>query len=212
MAHLTNLIGCRKCILMDKRNSEYDVERNGWVNDSYPIDYQSPTWQFIVKNRHLVKGKILDVGCSGGYHLYSTVELFGTEGVGVDINPKQIEYAEKLRRPIDKNVRFDVCNVLDINTLYNNGYFDTIMMFHTMEHFPRKDLDVIMNNLKRLLKPNGSFLILVPYEHAHDSVGHNTYWDEQKLQWFMEHIVEMKTVYCEKIVNEQLVGVWLNEK
>lgn len=188
---------------------KYEVERSGYVNDSYGIDFSSPTFAFIAKNRRYIGERILDVGCSGGYHLFSTVELFGKYGVGIDINPKQIEYAERLRRPEDAGVEFRNVNVLEIRSFFDRGSFDTVMMFHTMEHFPEEDLEEIFEGLKWVLKPDGAFLILVPYEHAHDSVGHNTYWNEDSLRLFMEKI-GTACVVCEKYVNEQLIGIFLN--
>jgi 2-polyprenyl-3-methyl-5-hydroxy-6-metoxy-1,4-benzoquinol methylase len=108
------------------------------------------------------KGKILDIGAGVGDFL-ATAHQNGWETIGVEPNPKAREIAEK------KGVSF----VDKTENLLDNS-FDIITMWHVLEHVP--DLEIQLNELKRLLKPNGHIIIAVPNFKSFDANYYKEYW------------------------------------
>jgi 2-polyprenyl-3-methyl-5-hydroxy-6-metoxy-1,4-benzoquinol methylase len=108
------------------------------------------------------KGKILDIGAGVGDFL-ATAHQNGWETIGVEPNPKAREIAEK------KGVSF----VDKTENLLDNS-FDIITMWHVLEHVP--DLEIQLNELKRLLKPNGHIIIAVPNFKSFDAKYYKEYW------------------------------------
>jgi 2-polyprenyl-3-methyl-5-hydroxy-6-metoxy-1,4-benzoquinol methylase len=108
------------------------------------------------------KGKILDIGAGVGDFL-ATAHQNGWETIGVEPNPKAREIAEK------KGVSF----VDKTENLLDNS-FDIIAMWHVLEHVP--DLEIQLNELKRLLKPNGHIIIAVPNFKSFDANYYKEYW------------------------------------
>jgi 2-polyprenyl-3-methyl-5-hydroxy-6-metoxy-1,4-benzoquinol methylase len=108
------------------------------------------------------KGKILDIGAGVGDFL-ATAHQNGWGTIGVEPNPKAREIAEK------KGVLF----VDKTENLLDNS-FDIITMWHVLEHVP--DLEIQLNELKRLLKPNGHIIIAVPNFKSFDAKYYKEYW------------------------------------
>lgn len=107
-------------------------------------------------------GKIIDIGCGTGHVAES---LNGREWYGVDISPKSVEYA--------KNFYNDV-KVGDATSRipFKDDSFDVALSLSTMHH-AYDNIDDIVSETKRVLKPSGLFVII---EH-----------DEQNLHIKMLH-------------------------
>ncbi len=98
------------------------------------------------------KLRILDVGCSNGFigkQLGKKHEFYG-----IDISGKDAAIARKYY----KKVR--VANIDSKKQIYNEGFFDVIIMADVLEHL--KDPLGALLNFKRLLKKNGLVIISVP--------------------------------------------------
>jgi 2-polyprenyl-3-methyl-5-hydroxy-6-metoxy-1,4-benzoquinol methylase len=97
------------------------------------------------------KGRVLDVGCGSGYLLEEMFHL-GCQVYGIEPNPKAAEAC--VRKGLDVQ-----CGVLDeIN--YPEGFFDTVILWHVIEHLwsPKKTLMDIYG----ILKPGGNLFIYCP--------------------------------------------------
>ena len=93
--------------------------------------------------------RILDIGCGEGLMVKKFAEAFHAEGVEPDEGAREICIKSGLR----------VHN--DIKILEDNGeFFDAISMFQVIEHI-YKPFD-FLQQLKRLLRPNGILLIETP--------------------------------------------------
>jgi len=97
--------------------------------------------------------RVLEVGCGMGEYLQHvskvkpTAELFGS-----DIS--FVAAAECQKRIPDLAWTNDI-------TIYEDGYFNVIFCIHTLEHV--EDPGVLLKELKRLLKPSGWLVIVLPY-------------------------------------------------
>jgi ubiquinone/menaquinone biosynthesis C-methylase UbiE len=109
---------------------------------------------YILQNLKIEKGKFLDLGCGEGYML-KEAEISGFETYGLDIayniNP---EVAGK-------------CNFFKVNlseAKYPDNSFSVVYMDSVLEHVP--DPVQTMNEIKRILKPGGLLLFIVPNEDS----------------------------------------------
>lgn len=112
----------------------------------------------LTRSVALEKGKILDIGCGGGLiaeslpYYYPKAEIYGC-----DVSKTAIAYAKKLGSgkvtyAVIKNRRFP----------YNNNYFDVCLCLDVLEHVP--DVDYFLNEVRRVLKKNAKFFLIVPCE------------------------------------------------
>jgi ubiquinone/menaquinone biosynthesis C-methylase UbiE len=101
-------------------------------------------------------GKVLDVGCGRGLLLQKIAERAepGTELYGIDISPKLCALAEQ------NNPGAHIV-VGDAEALpYPDQYFDTVCMTEVFEHM--LDFYKPLAEVRRVLKPGGTFIISVP--------------------------------------------------
>ncbi len=112
----------------------------------------------LVETVKLKKGKMLDIGCGGGIltenlvQHYSKMELYGC-----DISRTAIMYARKLG---SGKVKYDVLRQKKLP--YKDNFFDVCICLDVMEHVP--DVDFFLKEVKRVLKKNGLFFLIVPCE------------------------------------------------
>lgn len=97
------------------------------------------------------KSPILDVGCGDGF--FAKI-AFGKIDVGIDPDEKSIEEAKK-RRVYGQAVLYDGKRIP-----FKDNYFATIVCNSTFEHIT--NLDVVLNEVGRVLKPNGLLYFTVP--------------------------------------------------
>ena len=102
--------------------------------------------------KNFYKNKVIcDFGCGDGYFLKS-IKNVAKKLYGVELNLKNIKSLNKYRFTVKQNI-----NDIDDN-------FDTVFLFHVLEHLPNA-IDVL-KSLKLKLKKNGKIIIEVP--HAKD--------------------------------------------
>jgi len=116
----------------------------------------------LINKQQTQKGKILDIGAGTGDFLL-TAKNDGWETVGVEPSDRAKEIAKK------KGISF----VEHISELENHS-FDVITMWHVLEHVP--DLNLQIQELKRLLKPTGTLIIAVPNFKSYDAKYYNEFW------------------------------------
>ena len=107
-------------------------------------------------------GRLLDIGAGTGDFL-SRAKSRGWEVHGVEPNLKARELASK------KEVKLKE----DLND-FPTGSFDVITMWHVLEHIP--DLDLQIEEIKRLLKKDGLLVIAVPNFKSYDAQKYENFW------------------------------------
>lgn len=108
------------------------------------------------------KGTLLDIGAGTGDFLQEAKNQ-NWLCTGIEPNEKAKNIA------MSKGVSF----VADLMSLENHS-FDVITMWHVLEHVP--DLEQQIQELKRLLKPNGTILIAVPNYKSFDAQHYGKFW------------------------------------
>jgi len=127
--------------------------------------------QFVLFPRlkcHL-SGRLLDMGCGIG----SFVDYYGDNASGVDINPSTVAYCQKQGLDVQLYKSFPVD--------FPDHSFDSLVLDNVLEHIldPRD----ILAEARRLIKPDGVFLIGVPGRKGFASApDHVVFYDEEKLK------------------------------
>ncbi|MFC4816312.1 class I SAM-dependent methyltransferase [Flavobacterium sp. GCM10023249] len=116
----------------------------------------------LLNSLHHEKGSLLDIGAGTGDFLV-TAKANGWQITGIEPN----ENAKKLA--VSKGVSFE--NSIES---IENQQFDVITMWHVLEHVPNVEHQI--QQLKRLLKPNGTIIIAVPNFKSYDATYYGEFW------------------------------------
>lgn len=116
----------------------------------------------LINSEQSQKGKILDIGAGTGDFLL-TAKNDGWNVIGVEPSERAKNSAKQ------KGISF----VEEIIQLENNS-FDVITMWHVLEHVPNLELQI--QELKRLLKPTGTLIVAVPNFKSFDANYYGEFW------------------------------------
>lgn len=116
----------------------------------------------LINSYHKNKGTLLDVGCGTGDFIVEAKKQ-GWNAIGFEPNPTAKQLATTK-------------NVLTIDDLFalTPHSFDVITLWHVLEHVP--NLEAYIQNLKRILKPDGTLIVAVPNYKSFDAVYYKKYW------------------------------------
>lgn len=116
----------------------------------------------LINSEQSQEGKILDIGAGTGDFLL-TAKNDGWNVIGVEPSDRAKNIAKQ------KGISF----VEEISELENNS-FDVITMWHVLEHVPNLELQI--QELKRLLKPTGTLIVAVPNFKSYDAKHYGEFW------------------------------------
>jgi 2-polyprenyl-3-methyl-5-hydroxy-6-metoxy-1,4-benzoquinol methylase len=101
--------------------------------------------------------EILDLGCGHGALLYA-LQAHGYRNTrGVDVSSEQVEAAKGLG--IEKVLQGDVMETLAATA---DESLDVVVAFDLIEHFYKEELIGLIDEVRRVLKPSGRWIIHVP--------------------------------------------------
>ena len=119
---------------------------------------------------HLLPGTLLDIGCGLG----DFIALGNTKNnFGVEVNPLNVQYA--------KNRGLNVSLIEPSGLLpFEDSTFNNIVLDNVLEHI--HDPTILLNEIKRVLKPGGRVIVGVPGEKgfAYDD-DHKMFYDQSSL-------------------------------
>lgn len=145
--------------------------------------------RLILKKKSFNK-KILDYGCGSGVHLHWLSKI-GKEVIGIDLSKKSLELAERKIKKDNLENKIKILLMDCEETEFSDNFFDIIFDGGT---FSSLDLDKILPELKRILKPEGMVIGI-------ETLGHNPFTNLKRLinkrrgdrtAWATEHIFKMK--------------------
>jgi len=116
----------------------------------------------LINNLNESKGSLLDIGAGTGDFLLVAKDN-GWKSIGIEPSEKA--------RTIAKSKGVELKSRL---SEFENHSFDVITMWHVLEHVP--NLDEQIQELKRLVKPNGSIVIAVPNFKSYDANYYKEFW------------------------------------
>lgn len=233
---------CKNCNLVFMNNQ---LEESG-LNDYYSnyigkrrinnkLKMQQRKKQYII-DRDLIqkfvsKGKVLDVGCNGGFFLNTFNKKFTKYGTEVD--EQSVKYAKKYFPKFGKNIYYtDI-----LNSNFKNNFFDLVIMRGVIEHVskPGDYLKKISKYLKKnaylyiCATPNGeskAFDIFRERWNLFHPVQHLWHFSPSNLEKFCKKY-KMKLVYKEfyylgtpyenfnediKLINKEIISKGKNAK
>jgi O-antigen biosynthesis protein len=124
--------------------SASDIEEEHWARYRYAS-------AFVADKR------TADIACGTGYGSRWLTDAGAASVVGVDLDPEAVGYArEHYSGP---GVTFLEGSAEDLSML-EAEQFDVVVSFETIEHLP--DVDRYLEEIRRVLKPNGIFLVSTP--------------------------------------------------
>ena len=140
--------------------------KKGFINSTY----QTVRKYTLLKKLQLIStyyktGNILDIGCGTGEFL-NICKSAKWKTIG-------IEPDSGARKMAMENHGLDVREESEIKNL-ESEYFDIISMWHVLEHVPK--LNERIEDLKRLIKPNGMIIIAVPNCNSLDANIYKEHW------------------------------------
>lgn len=125
-------------------------------------------------------GRILDVATGSGDFINTLMKMLNNYDcfVGIDISRKDLESAEK--RFEGKPVKF-----LEMDAEYlkfEDNSFDTVCTGYSLHHFA--DIDRVLAEMKRVLRPDGHFLVQEEFSAGEQSEAQKTdilrhHWDSE---------------------------------
>lgn len=98
--------------------------------------------------------RILDASCSDGVAMKNLLDMGFRNIIGAELNINSMMKARRYGVIIPGDISYSLNGVED-------NYFDVIFSSHTLEHVPNPSL--VINNFYRILNPNGSLIIILPY-------------------------------------------------
>jgi 2-polyprenyl-3-methyl-5-hydroxy-6-metoxy-1,4-benzoquinol methylase len=140
--------------------------RKGFINTAYLLvrNYTISRKLNLIQN-FIIKGKLLDIGCATGEFLnFCKIRNWDVLGIEPD---------ELSRRKGIENYSLAIEDESQLNTIPSSS-FDVITMWHVLEHVPF--LNERIDQLQKLLHPDGYLFIAVPNANSHDAKFYNRYW------------------------------------
>jgi 2-polyprenyl-3-methyl-5-hydroxy-6-metoxy-1,4-benzoquinol methylase len=119
----------------------------------------------IIQKSGLKKGKLLDIGSATGYFL-NTMKQAGWEVEGIEQDTDAQQLAKE---------KFGIQSFFP-NEIYNlpPQSYDVITLWHVLEHIHQ--LNDNLQQIHKLLKPNGVLIVAVPNHQSFDAVFYEKHW------------------------------------
>ena len=115
--------------------------------------------------------QILDLGCGYGGLIYLAQKMGYQNIKGVDASMEQIQAAQKLGI---RNV--EQLDIFDTLKKELDGNLDVVITIDVIEHFNKNELITLIDEVQRVLKPGGRWIIHVPNGES-PFASRNFFWD-----------------------------------
>jgi len=132
--------------------------------------------------------EVLDVGCGTGALVHAFINL-GVKAYGVDVSKDAISIAkekvkERLHEVKEEDLPFYILDVEEEILPFHDDYFDLITSFELMEHL--YSYKHCLNEIKRVLNPEGHFIMVTHKPGSIYSFGDETHRNIQAKEEWME--------------------------
>ena len=142
---------------------------------------------------------VLEVGFGTGHCLGRIAEKVGKNGrvFGIDISSGMLEIT---KRRLEKKRLADRVELYcgdAINMPYNKSMFDAVFMSFVLELFDTPEIPFVLNEIKRLLKPNGRLSVVSLSKENGNS------WMLKAYEWVHEYfpqIADCRPIYVEQSI------------
>lgn len=177
--------------LIQKHNSPANTEVEGGKPMPYPLEGQEANrFNQIVKHLPNKSVSIVDFGCFDGCFT-NRYGLLGHKVIGLDLSETSVKLANKKAKQFNTGTKHIVTMFHECANKLPHKSFDYATSTDTYEHL-KDPVSEMLVPAKKLLKPNGKFLLVTPYgawlrgqylEWAHPWI----YANEGKGSWLAEN-------------------------
>jgi len=136
--------------------------------------------------------KVLDFCCGYGFYF-----MINPKAKGIDGDSPAVDHL--------RSQGFDV-RLADVTKPlpFPNGSFDVVIAHDVLEHFAYPELEGIVVQIHRVLRPGGSFWVFVPNRKGYDSglrreVGHKLYVTRQEIESLSRDLFTIRRHYPEPL-------------
>ena len=133
-------------------------DRSQWLDPCEESYYYAEKW------RREGRRSVLDLGCGLGRHslLFSK---YGFKVTAVDISDEALGFLKKYSK---ENGAIISCRKADMESLpFADDAFDCIFAMHSAGHADKKGMECIMNEIKRVLRPDGTVFMTLCSKETH---------------------------------------------
>ena len=102
--------------------------------------------------------RILDAGCGDGRFIKMLHDANANTVEGLDYSERAVAFG----RILLPDTSIFIGDLTDFTTLQGVEKYDCIFLIETLEHIELKHVDTVLNNLKKMLTPDGLLIITVP--------------------------------------------------
>ncbi|MDR3595549.1 class I SAM-dependent methyltransferase [Clostridium sp.] len=179
---------------------------------------QVPLYRFIMYcNETTMNNTVLDCGAGGDCPPLSLFSEYGYETHGIEFNSKQLEEANRYASKKSQNLNIEQGDMRKLN--FENESFSFVYSYNSVFHMTKADVLKSINEMKRVLKPNGLLFVnfLTTKDHRCGTgvaIGENqyeqmdddihvihSYFEEDEPEKYFEN---MKILYKESRVLERI--------
>ena len=115
----------------------------------------------FIKKKGLLKGDVLDYGCGAGHLLRQMLNETDVNFYGLDFSADSIE--ETRSKTAGMLCLKQLVAIEKLPSPFNDHQFNFITLIETIEHLQDEVLTETMQELFRILEPNGKIFITTPY-------------------------------------------------
>jgi len=125
--------------------------------DTYTKRNADDSWKKLIKQYVDVRNKsVTDIGCGGGIYSIALSELGAQNVIGIDQSENMLEGAMGNCKEY-QNIKFQIGSATETNL--KSEEVDVVLERALIHHIKEKDLKNCFNEVKRILKENGQFII-----------------------------------------------------
>ena len=136
---------------MNKIYSSMDLDNIPW-NVETPPDILDD----LIKSKNLSPGKVIELGCGVGNYIRYFSGM-GFDATGVDISEKAIDIARELAQKAGVTCEFIAADVLGDMSEIKSKY-DFVYDWELLHHIYPEDRNKYIENVQKLLKPEGHYM------------------------------------------------------
>ena len=174
----------------------------------FNISYEH--WHRYLYANNFVKNKdVLDIACGDGYgSFYLSNEA--KKVVGIDIDPEVIKSAQNFYKANNLTFIKGSASKIPIN---GNSLFDIIVSFETIEHISEKDQIKFLSEVKRLLKPEGIFIVSTPNKLLYSDIPkyHNKFHIKEFYRSEFEEFLNKSFKYTHILTQQILTASYMSD-
>jgi len=131
--------------------------QSGWNTDEQFQEFQTEVDQVLERGLAPSSGKLLELGCGAG-NMSLWLATKGYQVYGIDIAPTAIEWADEHSTKLGVSATFSVGSVVNLEE-YADNVFDFVLDGHCLHCIIGNDRARCLENVNRILKPGGYFLV-----------------------------------------------------